>query len=194
MMRVPGHRVHSQETGERGSALVEFALVLPLLLSLFMLVVELGLLINGRLIVTNVSREGGSIGSRLPVINDSIAALLQSSGQPLNLAGSDGRIIVTRITSGETEDEWLPRITTRITSGGLSVSSSVDADSPNLGLTDAVYNRLVFDADNGTADIAEVTVVEIYFKHRPITPMQNVIRGLVLADGDGTILSSRAVF
>jgi Flp pilus assembly protein TadG len=183
-----------RRSGERGSALVEFALVLPLLLTLFMLVVELGLLINGRLIVTNVSREGGSIGSRMTVIDNGLLLMLESSGFPLNLGGTDGRIIVTRVTSGDTEDAPNPRIVRQLTRGALGVSSTVNDDSPNLGLTEAVYNRLVFDPDNGTADIAEVTVVEIYFKHRPVTPMQRVIRGLVLADGDGTILSSRAVF
>lgn len=180
--------------GERGTALIEFALVLPLLITLFMLVVELGLLINHRLVVTNVTREGGSIGSRLISIDDGIVTMLASSGQPLDLIGADGRIVVTRITSGETEDEPNPRVTTQLTRGGLGATSTVDPNSPTLGLTPAIYNHLVFNAGNGTADIAEITVVEVFYKHRPVTPLQNVIAGLVLSDGDGTILSSRAVF
>lgn len=179
---------------ERGSSLIEFALVLPLLITLFMLVVELGLLINSRLIVTNVSREGGSIGSRLMVIDNGLATLLASSGAPLNLGGPDGRIVVTRITSGETEDEPLPRIVTQVATGGLAVPSSVNPNSATLGLSNAIYNHLVYDAGNGTADIAEITIVEVSFKYRPVTPLQNVVRGLVLSDGDGTILTSRSVF
>ncbi len=43
----------------RGTAMVEFALILPVLLVLGFAIVDFGLLIQARLIITNVAREGG---------------------------------------------------------------------------------------------------------------------------------------
>lgn len=180
--------------GERGTALLELALVLPMLLTILLFVAELGFLIHSRLIVTNVSREGGSLGSRAITLDNRFLTLLESAGKPLNLAGDDGKVIVTRITSGTTDQDPLPRVTTRLSDGRLVVQSMVNGNQPKMGLPAPIYDHLVYRTANGTADIAEVTIVEIFYKHRPVTPLQRFMRDLVLADGDGTILKSRAIF
>jgi hypothetical protein len=72
--------------------------------------------------------------------------------------------------------------------------SKIDPASPTLGLNQKIYDHLVFRERQGTADITDVTVVEVSFKYRPITPLPNFIRGALLADDGGTILTSRAVF
>lgn len=46
---------------QRGQAMVELALVLPILLVLFMVVVEFGIVFHDYLIITNASREGARI-------------------------------------------------------------------------------------------------------------------------------------
>ena len=179
---------------QRGTALIEFALVLPLILILVLATVDLGHLIQTRLIITNVSREGGSVASRSSSIDSDLINLLKLSGSPLALAGPDGRMYITRITAGKSDQAPAPAVTTQITGGSLSTASRYKSSDRNLGLTQDLYNRLVFNSNNGTADISEVTVVEIYYKYRPITPLSNFIPGLLRRDGDGMIISSKAVF
>jgi Flp pilus assembly protein TadG len=48
--------------GERGAALVEFAIVLPLLLLLVFGIIESGVLIYDKAMLTNASREGTRVG------------------------------------------------------------------------------------------------------------------------------------
>src|SRR5579859_7007147 len=50
------------EKKQRGTALVEFAIVLPLLLLLVMGIVELGIGLYDKAVITNASREGARAG------------------------------------------------------------------------------------------------------------------------------------
>lgn len=47
---------------EKGAALVEFAIVLPLLLTLIFGIIEFGLLLYNKAVITNASREGARAG------------------------------------------------------------------------------------------------------------------------------------
>lgn len=180
--------------GQRGAALIEFALVLPLILLLVLATVDFGHLIQTRLIITNVSREGGSVASREINIDSNLTDLLEFSSSPLVMGGPDGRIYITRISAGQSDKAPSPTITTQITSGALAASSRHKASERDLGLSPNLYDHLVFDSNNGTADIAAVTVVEIFYKYRPITPLSNLIPGILRRDGDGMIIFSKAVF
>jgi hypothetical protein len=179
---------------QRGTALIELAFVLPILLLLLLGTIDFGHLIQTRLVMTNVAREGASLASRQAPVDPNITNLLVASGRPLRLDGADGRVYVTRIKAGLTEQDPQPTITDQITAGGLGVSSRIADAALRLGLTQPVFDHLVFDADNGTADISEVTIVEIYYRYRPITPFPNFAGGLLRGSGNGMIISSRAVF
>ncbi len=183
-----------EDAGSRGTALVEFALVLPLILIMLLATIDFGHLIQTRLIITNVSREGGSIASRQSPIDANLPTMLLASGRPLSLGGPDGKLIITRIKAGESEASPDPAITTRIENGTLGVSSRIDSGQPNFGLSAALYNHLVFDVDKATADISDITVVAVFYKYRPITPIPNFIPGLLQQDGGGFIIGSKAVF
>ena len=76
----------------------------------------------------------------------------------------------------------------------LGVSPKIAAGRPDLGLTHAVHDHLVFNSTNGTADISEVTAVEVYYKYRSITPLPYLVPGLLRSHGDGVIIASKAVF
>jgi hypothetical protein len=178
----------------RGAAIVEFALVLPILLFLVMAVIDIGHLIETRMILTNVSREGGSIGSRQTPIDVSLTDMLVASGRPVDLGGADGKVVVSRIAAGTSAGSPNPTVEVQYERGGLGVNSGIDPGYVRLGLSPAMYDHLVFNATNSTADISQVTVVETFFKYRPITPLPNMIPGLLTSDGGGLILRSRAVF
>jgi len=180
--------------GMRGSALVELALAMPLLMILVFGVVDFGQAINTRLILTNVCREGGSIGCRQDPLATTLPELLITSAAPLALGGADGRVIVTRITSGTSASSPNPRITAQYQRGSLGVTGSTTPGASQLGLSGPVYAHLVFDPDQGIADLTNVTVVEVWFKYRPITPLSNFVPGLLTPDDGGMIMHSRSVF
>lgn len=87
---------------EEGAALVEFALVLPLLLMILFGVIEFGLVLYNQEVITNASREGARfgivIGSPRPatgaiqgVVNDYLTnAGLNAGNATVGVAGAQG--------------------------------------------------------------------------------------------------------
>jgi hypothetical protein len=183
------------KAGEKGAAALEFALVLPTLLILVFGVIDVGRLIHARLIVTNVSREGGSLASRGFKSADDLLNMLRASGAPLDLNGS-GKICVSRIRCGASADEPDPYIQTQFSTGALNVATRVRDNFQTLGLSDALYQHLTFEgAPKNTSDIAEVWVVEVFYLYRPITPLPGFIKDLLITQGyDGSVIGSKAVF
>ena len=185
---------HSQ--GQRGAALVELAFLLPILIVMVLGIIDFGRLIHARLVVTNVSREGGSLGSRDIRVGNQLVNMLLSSAAPFNLSGGDGRIYVTKIRAGESLLDPEPYIHSRATGGELVVPSGITGnvgDTPG-GLQDPIYGRLRFRAANNTSDISEVTIVEVFYLYRTITPLPRFVEGLILPDRGGILIGSRATF
>ena len=182
--------------GRRGTALIEFALILPILIILVLATVDFGRLIQARLIISNVSREGGSIAARQTTVDPSLITMLRESAKPLNLVGTDGKIIITRIKAGLSAAAPNPTIATQDIQGTLGRNSTIGTvvgANPNLAAS--IYNHLVFKTANATSDIAEVTVVEVFYKYRPITPFPKGFGGgMLLPNTDGMIVWSKAIF
>lgn len=178
---------------EKGVAALELALILPILAILVFGIIDFGRLIHARLVVANVSREGGSLASR-NINPNGLITMLQASGVPLNLAGNLGKIYITRIQAGASGTYPNPTVDNDNSNsdGQLQVSSSTSL--PLLGLSPAIYNRLVFKQAQMTSDISDVTVVEVFYKYKPITPLPNFIQNILLTNGDGIIIGSRSVF
>lgn len=180
----------------RGSAAVEFAFVLPLLIVLVFAIIDFGRLVHARLVVTNVSREAANLASRYRDIEiqqqaEDLLFLLSSSSTPLSLE-ENGRIIITKISAGSSTENTDPVIAVQRSRGGLSVGSRLAGGQ--LGLSQAMYEHLVFKEDNQTSDISEITVAEVFYKYRPVTPLPSFIEGILLTHGDGIIIGSKSVF
>jgi Flp pilus assembly protein TadG len=81
---------------QKGQALVEFAVILPLLLLLIMGIIEFGLMLNSYLTVRNVSREGaraGIVGSTNAEIENTIISTspnLEESKLTINITPTEG--------------------------------------------------------------------------------------------------------
>jgi hypothetical protein len=178
----------------RGTSIIEFTLVLPLLLIMILALIEFGHLIQARLIVANVSREGGSMASRTITIDAGLANLVAVSGHPLILNGADGKVIITRIDAGESSARPTPIITSQVSAGSLGQASAVGAGKANFGLPANLYSHLVYlnNPVGRGSDIAELTMVEVYYKYRPITPLPKFVPGLIAPTG--LTLQSRAIF
>jgi Flp pilus assembly protein TadG len=183
----------------RGIAALEFALILPLLVILAFGIIDFGRLINARLVITNVSREGGNLASRYRDVEiqaqaNDLLNLLQISGKPLDL-DTYGKIYITKILAG-TSTHTQPTIAAQVGKGNLSVSSKIVGSSSTMGLSQqGLFNHLVFNASHQTADISEITVVEVFYKYKPITPLPGLIQNILTTPGyDGIVIGSKAVF
>jgi hypothetical protein len=186
----------ARASDDRGIAALELALILPILLVLAFAVIDLGRFIQARLVIANVSREGGSLASRMDVMSNytDLLTMLMSASSGLNMA-ADGKIYIWKIRAGVTASNPNPFIDLTVSTnrGGLSVASSIGTLKPNLGLSNTLYGHLVFKpAPQATADIGEVTVVEVFYKYTPITPISKFIPGLLT--GGREIIASKAVF
>jgi hypothetical protein len=188
--------------GKRGVALIEFALILPLLLLMALAVIDIGRLIQVRLIVTNLAREGGSLASRQSTLDASLISLLQSSSNPpMDLSGANGKIFISRIRAGTAQNNS-PTMTTQLSGGALPWNSGIGSGQTRLGLTQRLYDHLVYrvqatNPPQSAPDISEITVVEVYSKYRPITPLPNfILKDLLLRDVNhtGLVVSSKAIF
>lgn len=203
-----GRRINLRLKGQRGASFVELALILPLLVIMVFGIIDLGRLIQTRLIVTNVSREGGSLASRDISTGSGLITILQSSASPLDMA-QYGKIWVTNIKAGVSAARPDPTIdpdyNPRLQSAGLAIPSSVvgnpGATPTGWITTTPLYPRLQFDTGNNTADLSQITVVEIFYFYTPITPLPNFIATLFpnsfVIGGQsriGLIIGSRAVF
>lgn len=175
--------------GEAGVAALELALALPVMLTMAFAVIDYGRLIQARLVLTNVAREGGSLASRDIQSATDLIAMLQSGASPLNLSTS-GRINIWKISAGTSQNSPYPMITLQASTGSVQAQSSMGNEKTNLGLTPALYQRLVYDGSTGTADLSQITVVEVFYRYSPIMPLAYV-PGLSSA---GRILGSKAVF
>jgi len=185
----------ARRNAERGASLLELALLLPILVVLVFGVIDLGRLIHARLVVTNVSREGGSLASRDIQTGANLITMLQSSATPFNLQ-TQGRIYVTKIKAGTSQSAPLPYILSRDSGGSYNVSSSIGGSvgAAPTGLSTTMYNHLRFEpAPQSAADIAEISVVEVFYHYRPITPLPNFVQNLFPVNG-GILIGSRAIF
>lgn len=74
-------------------AVVEFALVVPVLLTLLMGIIEFGYLVRDNLTLANAAREGARVGS-LGGKQDQIIARVKSAAAPLDVTPAKGGNIV----------------------------------------------------------------------------------------------------
>lgn len=87
------HRAINQKQGRRGQAIVEFALVLPLLLILSLLIVQYGVIYRTAIGLTNLSREGARFAATRPAADSDIKQRVKDS-MPANLKYSDTQVDV----------------------------------------------------------------------------------------------------
>jgi Flp pilus assembly protein TadG len=175
----------------RGGAFVELVFLLPILLVLLFGVIDFGRLIHARLVVTNVSREGGSLSCRDLYFGNELFAIIQSSATPFDL-NTQGLIIITKVGAADTtKNRLVPYIINQDSRGSLSVSSSVSGNNLNTALPETIkYLEL---GNSGISEISGITVVEVFYRYMPITPLPNFLQN-VFINGGGIILGSRSVF
>lgn len=106
---------------DRGNALVEFTLLLPLLLLVILGCSEICLLLERQVRLIHLSREAASVYSRGAVAEQTLQGIRQAEGD-LGLDGESGEVILSRISRDATGN---PVITERLTMGRLDEPSEV---------------------------------------------------------------------
>jgi hypothetical protein len=158
---------------ERGTAIVEFAIVTPLLLMLVLGVIEYGNVFSNVHTLASLSREGANLASRgatLPVVVDNV----MGNGADIGLSSRGGVVASRLIVSGgaATVDE-------QVASTGYAGQSHVgEAKGPATG--------------TGTWGLQEgqvVYVVELFYRYDTVTPLEAVV-GIGVPD----TLYERAIF
>jgi Flp pilus assembly protein TadG len=111
---------------ERGSAVVEFALVLPLTMVLLFGVVEVAVIARTQLEVVNAAREG----AREAAANPSTSAAAGAARAALGTAGAEARIAVSRPHAVGSPASVSVRVPYRVAAplfGGFTVELSATA-------------------------------------------------------------------
>ena len=140
--------------------MAEFAMVLPLLLFLFLGMVEIGNALAVSHTLSKLSREGANIASRGTSL-DTVLNVVASSGQNINLARRGGSV-VTRLEIGGNG----PVILNQVASPGFENRSRLG------GVGHSPVSFASYGLERGSTHY----VVEIFYRYRPITPFARLFQ------------------
>ena len=174
---------------QKGMATVEFTGVALVLMVVAFGIVEFGSLIQAQAVVTNVTREGGSLASRDLKNGSDLFDLLEASTWPLNFAcppGDSGcsqtaqdqtfKIYIAKVNAG---DSGSPSPTCTVEESGdlvgIGVVSPADDPDGRCDLTQDLWNLLTYSGTYSTSPLSQLTVVKIYYQHDPLTPMAELL-------------------
>lgn len=120
--------------GYRGQALVEFALVLPVLMILALMIVQYGIIYRTAAQLTNLSREGARYAATSPASDSTINARIQAV-IPSNIKYSDIAITVTPAQGDAT----------RVSGSGGNITVKVSYDmSKKVFLPSTIFGVHIF--------------------------------------------------
>jgi hypothetical protein len=149
--------------------MLEFALVLPILLTLFLATIELALTLRAQLVLTNANREAARYASHGAFTDEQVAqrAVVSFAKQlPVTLSGpgANAGLIITRfhIPAGDAE----PTYDTPYITGTLSyVNSQGDTVETPSQFEPDIYKLEMKDQNAGFFTTNDIVVVETYYHH-----------------------------
>ena len=192
---------------QEGLATLEFSMMATVLLTLAWAVIEFGSLLQAQAVVTNVTREGGSLASRDLKTGPELFLLLERSSSPLEFYHHPDqfKMFLARVQAGISSESPSPTCTV-YEHGALHGPNVVSpAIHPHCGLTPALYEWLQFNEQTQVSAVPQLTVVSVYYAHQPLTPLDGVLSlkkngGLLNVDldqdsvNDAILIQSQAIF
>jgi hypothetical protein len=167
----------SRNRDSAGQSLVEMALALPVLLLMFLGLIELGLLLRAHLVVVNANREAARFASRGTFTNEEIAyrAMTSFAGQlPAQLDGANAntQIIITHFhIPAEDTGPGDGKFYTPFITGTLGLDSRIDPATYLRDLEqehDSFNEKLVKSQPDAVRTTQDIVLVEIYYYHYEI--------------------------
>ncbi len=203
---------------QKGMAAVEFSVLVSIALLIIFVIVDFGTLIQAQAVVTNITREGGSLASRDLKNGSDLLDLMAESSAPLNFTQNPElyKIYLAKVDAGENASSPDPTCSVQEL-GSLDAISGNGVDSPAISptcdLPQNLYDLLKYD-DNvevQAAPISQFTIVKVYYVHQPVTPLEeffnasgHTVNNYDLydelgqygqdGDSDGILITSKAVF
>lgn len=167
---------------DRGQALLEFALVVPVVLVLALGVIEVSYALLDQHVVAKLSREGSNLISRDTSLADAAMAMKNMSSRPVNFTDGSSKVIfsvIKNVATGGAANYGKPVLYQRYVYGSYAGSSVLNNSGGSFG-PGPEYQAV--NSDNDTAlqitnlpatmavgDMLYIT--EIYSKHPLITPL-----------------------
>lgn len=174
---------------QKGMATVEFTGVVLVLLVVAFGIVEFGSLIQAQAVVTNVTREGGSLASRDLKNGTDLMDLLAASTWPLNFSCPSGdptcdpvaqaqryKIYIAKVDAG-TSSSPTPTCTVQESGNlaGIGVVSPSSDPNGRCDLPQQLWDLLTYSSTYNTSPLTQLTVVKVFYHHDPITPLAELL-------------------
>ena len=159
-----------------GQSLVELTLALPVLLILFLGLIELAMALRAYLVLVNANREAARFASRGTFTDEQIAerALISFSGQlPVNTVGpaSNTGIIVTRFHVSDDPTAAATFETPIYATGTLTYTSKISPELYAIRLknrNDDFNADLVASHPDAVRSVHDVVFVEVFYYHHQV--------------------------
>lgn len=181
---------------QKGLASVEFSVIASMALLMAFVIVDFGALIQAQAVVTNITREAGSLASRDLKTGADLMNLLTKSSSPLDFENHDTKykIFISKVNAGDVNnpnptcpDDQVAKDNGIFNEAGLLADPpqtftgahvTSPTQEPNCGLPQSLYDLLVYDPDPTVqaAPVSQFTVVKVYWVHQPLTPLEGILK------------------
>ena len=163
---------------EKGMATVEFSVLVSMALLMVFVIVDFGTLIQAQAVVTNITREGGSLASRDLKNGPVLLDLLADSSKPLDFKDNPQqyKIYLAKVDAGQSEASPDPVCTFQESGSLVGVNVLPPTASSTCDLPQNLYDLLKFDEVTQVSPISQFTVVKVYYIHKPMTPMEAIFK------------------
>lgn len=166
---IQGFRRAKRLKDERGNALVEMAICMPVFLILIFALIDFSQRILDQQMMSAITRQGSDLASRSQIVNgttadplglQTIVSALVTQGNALNI-GTNGRIILTAVS----DVNGAPQIIDQQESAtGISVTSSIGSGNGNPATMPSA-------ASTALSTGHTLFVTEVFYSYSPMTPI-----------------------